>query len=46
MMAGSKQKSSDNNHHTCLECPQPTGVELDGIIAVHRYNLSIVWSHL
>ncbi len=41
-MTPGKQKSRDDKCHTCLESLQPAEVELNGIITVHRYNVSIV----
>ncbi len=41
-MACGKRKSLDDNNSPLSDCKIPTHIESDGIIVVHRYNLSIV----
>ncbi len=41
-MAHGKHKSRDDNWCIGSTCNIPAIIELDGIIVVHRYNLSIV----
>ncbi len=41
-MAHDKHKLRDGDCHLCSICNKPARTELDDIIVVHRYNLSIV----